>query len=192
MRNPHARPTDDILESAYDKIAGRVDDLLAAHPTIREKMEAGFSAKDLRVPKDKEGDGLPFMRPVIQKAIATVAAGIVSQHALSWTEVMARLAKLPDRIGAAPWLAVFNPATGKMISAKDNSELLRSLLYVHIAAPSKQAVVRARKSYKEIIGSNYPISEETLSAQLVPHTEGILNVPAVSVTDAPSDDAVSD
>jgi len=46
-----------------------------------------------------------------------------------------------------------------MISAKENAELLNALLLCHIAPQSKQEIVRARKSFKEIRGFNYPVSE---------------------------------
>ncbi len=90
---------------------------------------------------------------------------------------MNRLKNLTWRIGDAPWLAVFNTATGKMISSKDNTELLRDLLYIHLAPPSKQSITRARKQFKDIQGVAYPVAEEALLKQLTPHTEGKIVIP---------------
>lgn len=172
MRQPQARPSDDVLEEAYGVISKRIDDLLSAAGDVRTPLTAGSSAKDLRVPKGKEVEGAPFMRPVIQKATARVVAEIVSQGVLDWQAVMGRLNALNWKIGDAPWTAVFNPAVGKMISSKENAELLHDLLYVHLAAPSKQAIVRARKQYKDLKGTTYPVTEEALLKHLAPHTAG--------------------
>lgn len=185
MRVKGARPTDEVLEASYQTISKRIDDLLTQAGDLRTKIESGENIKDLRATKGKEAEGAPFMRPVVQKAIARATADIVSQGVLSWDDVMTRLGKLNWRIGEAPWLSVFNPTNGKMISAKENADLLRDLLHVHIAAASKQSVVRARKSYKELKGSAYPVSEETLTQSLIPHTE--INLPTsdlVSTADA--------
>lgn len=59
----------------------------------------------------------------------------------------------------------------------ENSELLRDLLYVHLAPPTKQSITRARKQFKDLRGTTYPITEETLLKQLTPHTEGKIQVP---------------
>ena len=177
MRQPQARPSDEVLETSYGVISKRLDDLLTAAGDLRTPLASGASAKDLRVIKGKESDGAPFMRPVIQKAVARVVAEIASQGVLPWEEIMKRLGALTWRIGDAPWLAVFNPTTGKMISSKDNAEVLRDLLYVHLAAPSKQSITRARKQYKDLRGVAYPISEDVLLKQLTPHTEGKIIVP---------------
>ena len=75
---------------------------------------------------------------------------------------MKRLKKLDWTIGSAPWLSVFNPSNGKMISAKDNSVLLDEMLHVHLAPSSIQAIKRARKNFKDIRGENYSVSEELL------------------------------
>lgn len=172
MRHQGARPSDEVLEASYQVISKRLDDLLARAGEVRNKIEGGESIKDLRAIKGKEADGSPFMRPVIQKAIARTLADIASQGTVSWDDLMVRLSKLSWRIGDAPWLAVFNPSNGKMISAKENADVLRDLLQVHLAAPSKQSVTRARRAYKELKGSAYPVSEDDLFQNLVPQNEG--------------------
>lgn len=158
MRQPQARPSDEVLEASYGVISQRLDDVLAAAGDLRKLFASGASAKDLRVIKGRESDGAPFMRPVIQKAVARVVAEIASQGVLPWEEIMRRLVALKWRIGDAPWIAVFNPTIGKMISSKDNAEVLHDLLYVHLAAPSKQSITRARKLFKDLRGTAYPVS----------------------------------
>lgn len=183
MRQPQARPSDEVLEASYGIISKRLDDLLLAAGDVKTPLAGGASAKDLRVVKGKESDGAPFMRPVIQKAVARVVAEIAAQGVLPWDEITKRLATLQWRIGEAPWLSVFNPTTGKMISSKDNAEVLRDLLYVHLAPPSKQSIARARKQYKDLRGTTYPVSEEVLLAQLTPHTEAKIIMPELVPTD---------
>jgi DNA sulfur modification protein DndB len=82
MQKRDARPSDDVLESAYVTIGQRLDDLLKATGNIRESLLAGTSAKDIRFPKTNEAGGHAFMRPVIQKAVARAAAQIAEQDVL--------------------------------------------------------------------------------------------------------------
>lgn len=188
MREQQARPSDEVLEQSYGVVSKRLDDLLEAAGNVRAPMSAGTSAKDLRFIKGKEGQGAAFMRPVIQKAVARVAAEIATQGVLSWEQIMQRLSSLSWRIGDAPWLAVFNPSNGKMIGSKENADALRDLLYVHLAAPSKQAVIRARKQFKELRGLTYPVSEESLLTNLTPHTEISIAAPPSLIPDDASGD----
>jgi DNA sulfur modification protein DndB len=188
MRNRAARPSDEVLEEAYTVIVQRLDDLIANAGNVRSKFEAGVSPRDLRAPKGREQDGHPFMRPVIQKCVARVVAQIADQKVLDWSTILDRLSALPWKIGEAPWLAVFNPANNKIINSKENVELLDDLLYVHIAASSKQSIVKARKQFKDIRGSIYPLSEQQLQINLTPHTENRTVIPdVVSPGTLPSD-----
>jgi len=177
MRQQAARPSDEVLEASYTVIAKRLDYIIKAAGNVRTPLEAGANARDLRAPKGNEGEGNPFMRPVVQKAVVRTVSQIANQGVLSWDELMARLAKLDWKIGKAPWLAVFNPANGKMVGAKENTELLDKLIYAHLAASSKQAIKDARKEFKDLRGSQYPISEEELQKNLTPHTEKRVAVP---------------
>lgn len=187
MKQPQARPSDEVLETSYTYMSKRLDELISAAGDVRTPMASGVSAKELRAPKGRETDGAPFMRPIIQKTVARVVAGIAAQGVLEWPKLMERLAALNWRIGDAPWSAVFNPAAGKMISSKDNAELLRDLLYVHLAAPSKQAIARARKRYKELKGTTYPLGEDVLLKQLTPHSETRIVMPELGSTEATSE-----
>ena len=171
MKQPQARPSDDTLEASYAVISKRFDDLLAATGDVRKHLTAGSNAKDIRAPKGKEADGSLFMRPVIQKAVARTVSHIAEQGILDWDEILKRLSNLSWRIGDAPWLSVFNPSGSKMIGAKENSELLQDLLLVHLASSSKQAIISARKHYKEILHATYPVPEATLLENIVPHAK---------------------
>jgi hypothetical protein len=117
------------------------------------------------------------MRPIVQKAVSHVVAQIASQDVLAWPEITRRLSALNWRLGSAPWLAIFNPSNGRIISSKENVDLLKDLLYIHLAAPSKQSIKKARQKYKEIIRSNYPLSEEALQESLIPHNEISADIP---------------
>jgi DNA sulfur modification protein DndB len=171
MRNRSARPTDDVLEASYTVIATRLDEMIEHAGDVRSKLQPGASARDLRAPKGDESSGHPFMRPVIQKAVSRVAMQIAGQKVLYWDTILDRLSALPWTIGEPPWVAVFNPQNGKMITAKENVGLLDDLLYVHLAASSKQSIVRARKQFKDIRGFVYPVTDQHLQANLTPHTE---------------------
>lgn len=162
VRNPKARPSDEMLVESYIKLDQRLNDLLSSCGDIAKRLTNVTDARDIRGQKPHEKTGHPFMRPVIQKSVARVVSEIVDQGVLSWGEVMKRLKKLDWTIGSAPWLSVFNPSNGKMISAKDNSVLLDEMLHVHLAPSSIQAIKRARKNFKDIRGENYSVSEELL------------------------------
>ena len=54
-----------------------------------------------------------------------------------------------------------------MLSSKDNSKLLESLLTIHLAPISKAEIKRARKEYKDVIGKDYSFSEAVLEAHLI-------------------------
>jgi len=167
LKDKTTRPSDDVLEQAYVTISSRLDDLLTHCGDIRRKLEAALLAKEVRAPKDNEGNGHPFMRPVVQKAVARVASDIMEQGVLTWPEIMDRLSGLTWRMSAAPWTAVFSVDGGKMLTGKDNTLLLAALLRAHLAPQSLQEIKRARKLYKDVRGQDYPISEADMAVRLV-------------------------
>jgi DNA sulfur modification protein DndB len=166
MREKKQRPSDDILEESYVVLTARFNDLLKYAGNIRERLEAAASAREVRAPKNAEGDGHPFMRPVVQKAVARIASEIKQQGLLEWPEIMSRLSELDWKMSSPPWEAVFSTDGAKMLVGKENTDLLCELLHVHIAPASGQAIKRARKNFKDIRGKQYPISEEDLAKRL--------------------------
>ena len=171
MRGRDARPSDEVLEKSYVTISERLDAIIAKAGDVRTSLISGVSARDLRAPKGREAEGHPLMRPVIQKAVVRTVAQIAGQKVLPWETILDRLAALPWTIGEAPWLAVFNPANNKMITAKENTQLLDDLIYVHLAAASKQSIIKVRKQFRDVRGVNYPVTDTQLQANLTPHTE---------------------
>lgn len=166
MKVKTSRPPDDVLDDSYKVLSGRIDNLLKHCGDIKAKLEAAASARDVRAPKNAEGNGHPFMRPVVQKAVARVAFEMMQQGVLGWEEIMKRLEGLDWKLASCPWTAVFSPDGGKMLTGKNNTELLCELLHVHIAPASQQAIKRARKNFKDVRGSQYPVSEEDLAKRL--------------------------
>lgn len=160
------RPSPEVLEGSYTMLSARIDELLFHCGRVRERMQAASSARDVRAPKNAEATGHAFMRPLVQRVVVRVVRQIVDQGQLTWDEVMSGLEALPWELGKAPWLAVFNPAKSAMITAKENASLLSQLLYVHLAPPSGQAIVRSRRLYKDLVNSDYPVSKAQLEAGL--------------------------
>ncbi len=171
MKNPKARPSDEVLDDTYKVLSSRIDDLLLHCGNIRQRLEATVTARDLRAPKGQEGTGHPFMRPVVQKAIARVALQILTGGLLPWPTIMLRLSQLDWRMDSAPWEAVFSTEAGKMLTGKDNTELLCKLLSVHIAPKSKADISRACKDFKSIRNKKYPVSEDDLAKNIVDFDE---------------------
>ena len=178
------RPSAEEMDAAYDVIAARLSALLVACGDIPAKLAAAASARDVRAPKGMEETGQAFMRPVIQKAVVRVIRQVVSQGQLTFDEAVDRLKALDWQIGQAPWTAVYNTQGKKMISGKDFSDLLLQLLHAHIAPASAQAVKRARRDFKVLRSANYPVSEQSLLANLASG--------AAAVTATTSDDDLSD
>jgi hypothetical protein len=106
------------------------------------------------------------MRPVIQKAVARVVAEIIQQGRLNWGEAMRRLAKLEWELAKEPWVCV-STDSGKMLTAKDNVELLCQMLHAHLAPASAQSVKEALKRFKEIRGTRYRIDADDLCKAMV-------------------------
>lgn len=161
------RPSEPILDDAYAAVSVRLDELLSACGDVRVRLEACSSARELRAPKDAEGTGHPFMRPVIQKAVARVAGHLMVQKSLDWNVFLERLAKMSWQLSEAPWTAVFSTDAGKMLTGKENTLLLEELLKVHIAPQSLQQIKRARKNFKDVRGTNYPTSDSELGELVV-------------------------
>ena len=164
------RPSDSVLDEAYKVVSERLDQLFVACGRVRERLEACSSARELRAPKDAEGTGHPFMRPVIQKAIARVASHLMVQKSLDWATFLDRLAKLPWQLSETPWTAVFSSDGGKMLTGKENTLLLEELLKIHICPLSMQQIKRARKNYKDVRGVNYPVPDSDLGELVVATT----------------------
>jgi DNA sulfur modification protein DndB len=187
VRKAKARPSAEVLEQSFSVLAHRLDDLLAHCGDVGQRLSNAANARELRGLKDREGEGHPFMRPVIQKAIARVVGEIVQQKQLSWDDVMERLSCLDWRMSAAPWISVFSPSGGKMIPGKENVDVLCQMLHVHLAPASMQAIKRARKAYKDIRNENYPISEDLLASNIegvaAPSHEVPLGEPAEELSD---------
>lgn len=160
------RPDEELLEQAYNVLVGQLEALLKACGDLVGQLTAVQDARAVRAPKDHEEQGHPLMRPVVQKAVARTLNLIMEQSLLTWEEALNRLGELEWRLGAAPWLAVFGPDSGRMLTGKDNTQLLEELLRVHLAPRSKAEITRARRTFKEIRGENYPVSVEELEAKL--------------------------
>lgn len=169
------RPEDSVLDATYEVCKMRLDDLLRACGNVRQKLEACSSARELRAPKDAEGNGHPFMRPVVQKAIARVASRLMVQNVLTWEEFLNRLQELPWRLCDVPWTAVFSSDAGKMLAGKENTVLLEELLKVHIAPQSMQEIKRARKNFKDVRGTTYPVSDVDLAVR-IDNSKELVNV----------------
>ena len=128
------------------------------------------------------------MRPVVQKAVAKVTVRILAEGQLSWPVIMQRVAQLEWRMDSAPWEAVFSTEGAKMLTGKENTELLANLLRIHIAPRSKSDIARVCKDFKSVRNKKYPISEEELAKHIVAVDESVptkvIDTPQEISTDA--------
>ncbi|MEW6426866.1 MAG: DNA sulfur modification protein DndB [Thermodesulfobacteriota bacterium] len=162
------RPSDDVLEDSYNLISSRFDDLIKNCGNIPSKFLKTQSAKDIRCPKDKEAEGHPFMRSIVQRAVTRCVSKIIERGSIGWEEIMSRLNSLDWRLAAAPWVSVvsMNNNKVKMLTGRDYVSLLDELLLVHIAPSSKSEIRRAISNYKRIKNNSYPLKDEYLFINL--------------------------
>jgi len=162
LHDAASRPSDQVLEDAYNELSKRLDAVMHHCGGLRKRLEQASNARDVRAPKDQEGTGHPLMRPVVQKAVCEALRQLLEHGDHDFEDGTKGLAKLTWRMDSAPWTAVFNPANSRMLTAKENRDLLLELLMAHLAPASKKAVERARKHYREIKGEQYSYSIEDL------------------------------
>lgn len=163
------RPSNDDLELAYVDLCGKVDKLLEACGNVRTRLETAQTARNVRAPRHNEAKGHAFMRPVVQRAVASCLRQVVFSGGggrISWDDAMDRLQAMDWEIGLPPWTAVFNVENGKMLTGREFTEVLEALVRVHLAPASRQEIKRARKQYKELRRDQYPVSEQKLAERL--------------------------
>ncbi|RYZ90098.1 MAG: DGQHR domain-containing protein, partial [Proteobacteria bacterium] len=65
IRNKTLRPSDEQLDSCFQVLSNRLNDLFEHCGNVRHRLEDATSAKELRAPRNNETNGQPFMRPVV-------------------------------------------------------------------------------------------------------------------------------
>lgn len=184
MHRLSERATDEVLEESYQVISDRLTQLLAACGDLTARYTSAASGKELRAPKGLENSGHAFMRPVVQVAVVRAVRHVVQQGLMTWDETMAKLKSLDWRISSAPFIAVWQltpeaRTQGKMMTGKDNTNLLLELLIVHMAPTSKAQIERAMRSYRQLRGSRYSVAVEELVGNTV-------TAPAMASADTPN------
>ena len=191
MHKVSQRATDEVLDASYDILSQRIDQLLDACGDLKKRYTSAANARELRAPKGREGDGHPFMRPVVQVQVVRALRHVLEQRLLTWQEAYDWLSDLDWRLAAPPFLAVWQEtpegkAKGKMISGKDNSSLLFELLVVHLAPSSKVQIDRAIKSYRALKGRRYGIKVDELSKRITAAPDKISAEPASATASTPA------
>jgi len=172
IRDEKARPSNDMLDASYEVLAVRIDGLLASCGEIKDRLLKCDSARDVRAPKENEGTGHPFMRPIVQEALAKAVAQCIQQGLVDWTGAMNQLSKLDWKLNSAPWTAIWSSEGSKILSRTDFSKVLVDLLICNIAPPNKQFVKDARRNYKNLRERDYPQSAEVLNENIPSTPDG--------------------
>lgn len=168
------RATDEVLDSSYETLAKRIDELLDACGNLRHLYTNSPEPKLLRAPKGHENDGHPFMRPIVQIAVTKAIHRLVEERTITWDQALDRLSSLEWRIASPPFIAAWqetpeSKTKGKMMTGKEISELLLELLMTHLAPTTKAQIERALRSFKSLRGWKYPVSANALADGLVIH-----------------------
>ena len=172
IRDEKARPSNDLLDASYEVLSARMDDLLANCGTIKDLPPVPRHDRDVRAPKDNEGAGHPFMRPIVQEALTKAVAQCIQQELVDWSGAMTQLSKLDWKLASAPWTAIWSSEGSKILSGTDFSKVLIDLLICNIAPPSKQFVKEARRNYKNLRERDYPQSAEALYENIRSEEDG--------------------
>lgn len=174
MYDKTRRATDQVLDESYGQLVTRLDELVEACGDVRTKMDAAKTVREIRSPKGSEGDGHPFMRPVVQVTVARAVHHLIDQEMLTWDEALKRLSKLDWRLSEPPWLSVFIEGKGTMAAGKQFTDLLYKLLLVHLAPRNKAEIHRAVVDFKALKGAKrYPVTEDDLAARIVAAPVGV-------------------
>ena len=168
MYDKTRRAPDDVLDASYGALSKRIDEFVDACGNVRKRMENAKSVREVRSPKGQEGEGHPFMRPVIQVTVARAVNHLLEQKQLTWEEALKRLSQLDWRLSAPPWLSVFVEAKGTMAAGKQFTDLLFKLILVHLAPRNKAEIHRAIVDFKALKGKRYPVTEDELAVRIVP------------------------
>jgi hypothetical protein len=82
---------------------------------------------------------------------------------------MNRLEQMTWRIDSPPWISVASvkEGTATIHTSRHYASLLDAMLTVHLAPNSRQEIIRARKSFKELHNKSYPVTEEELAKKLI-------------------------
>lgn len=195
MHKLSRRATDEVLEASYNKLAQRVDELLDAAGDLKTRYDSAISGAVLRAPKGKEFEGHPFMRPVVQLAVARTVRHVVEQNLLNWDEALERLKTLTWRMDAAPFLAVWvstpdKKTKGRMLTGKDDQALLFDLLVAHVAPSTKAQITRVLAEFKARRGVKYPVDTATLNDGIVAASAKPLPVPENPLIEPPTDEPI--
>jgi DNA sulfur modification protein DndB len=179
------RPSDEVLEDTYLEVAKRIDELMVCCGNVVEKLTSSPSARDIRAPKHEEGLGHPFMRAIVQRVIVKVVGFALSQNLRTWPELQLLLSNLSWQLKDAPWTSVvsIDGPKAKMLTNRDYVALLQKLLIAHLCPTSKASVATARKEYKRLRGSSYPVDEGVLLS-------GLVSLPDDVVVPEPSEDGL--
>ena len=163
------RPSDEVLDTTFDQVGLRLNELMKCCGDIESRLMATHSARDVRAPKHDECLGHPFMRAIVQRVIVKVVEFALTQNLRTWEEVQQALGNFSWQLRDTPWNAVIS-VDGPKVKMRTNREyvtLLQKLLVAHLCPTTKVSVINARKEYKRLKGDLYPISEEEMLEQLI-------------------------
>jgi DNA sulfur modification protein DndB len=199
MHKLSQRATDEVLDESYDKLSKRLNEILDASGDLKNRYNSAVSGALLRAPKGREFEGHPFMRPVVQLAVARAVRHVVEQGLLPWNEALAKLKTLNWRMDAPPFIAVWlntpdRKTKGKMLTGKDDQALLFNLLVAHLAPSTKAQINRVLADYKARRGTKYPVDANTLNLGIVSTSANAesASVPENPLTEKPKDEPVAD
>ena len=168
--NTSLRPTDDQLEHSYNEISERVSRLFEACGGV-----ISLTKKDdiriFRKNKNDPGKEHAFLKGVIQRVITDVVSQLIREDALNWDQVFEKLSQFDWNVKSSPWNCVCQISeekgeSSRMLTSRDFTSLLKDMLKVHLAPRNRAEIKKARKAFMDLRGYTYPVSEETLSANL--------------------------
>jgi DNA sulfur modification protein DndB len=151
-RFKRSRPKDEEVEELYKKGVRLWNTYCKRFPPLRELRDS--SADEQVAAKYRHrGGGHILFRPIGLLMSIKVVRSLMDHAKLSREKAILQLAKVPMELSKDPWVnLLFDPANGRMITAGENQNAARKLLYHAVGGDLKDLKTSPDELRKELAG----------------------------------------
>jgi DNA sulfur modification protein DndB len=153
------RPSDQVLDSLYQKCVLLFDQLVDAFPPLQELRTSEPQQRVAGQYRRPDG-GLLLFRPIGLKMVVTVVVDLYRQG-LSIEEALFRLSGVEMELSREPWAGlIWNISSNRMITASENQKAARLLLLYSVGGSLQEVGGDIEKLIKELSGLMNRSSED--------------------------------
>jgi len=151
MFRKRIRPSEQILDSMYQKCTLLFDRLVDSFPSLRELRESTPKQKIASRYRRPDGGSILF-RPIGLKMLVTVIVDLCRQE-LSMDEALLRLSGVELELSKEPWAGlIWNMSSNRMITAAENQKAARLLLLYSVGGSLEEVGSDTEKLIRELSG----------------------------------------